>query len=148
MKKVAMFAIIAAMFGANANAGLLDSLGITKKAEPQSLAEACDTDEIKKLCPEVILGDMTITECIKNNISSLSSQCANYVKKSISNGGEELKAKLAEGGDGLKAKLADGKAESDAATAERTAQIEEAKAAAAQTVEDAKRTGGLLKSLF
>ena len=148
MKKVAIFAIFAAVIGTDANAGLLDSLGLTKKAEPQTLAEACDTDEIKKLCPEVIFGTMTMAECLKSNVSNLSSQCANYVKKSIANGGEELKTKLAVGGDDIKAKLADGKAESDAAAAERAAQIEEAKQAATQTVEDAKRTGSLLKRLF
>ena len=137
MKKIALIAIIAAMFGANANAGLLDSLGLTKKAEPQSLAEACNTDEIKQLCPEIVFGTMTLAECLKSNVVNLSTKCSDYVKKSIANGGEELKAKLA-----------DRQAESDAASAEREAKVNEAKAAAAQTVEDAKRTGSLLKSLF
>ena len=137
MKKTALFAIIAAAVSMNANAGLLDSLGLTKKSEPQSLAEACDTNEIKKLCPEIIFGSMTLAECLKNNVTSLSTQCSNYVKKSIANGGEELRAKLAES-----------QAESDAAAAERAAKVEEAKEAAAQTVEDAKRAGGLLRSLF
>ena len=137
MKKIAIFAIIASVMGANANAGLFDSLGLTKKSEPKSLAEACDTDEIKKLCPEIVFGTMTLAECLKSNVVTLSQQCSDYVKKSIANGGEELKAKLGES-----------KAESDAASAERAAKVAEAKEAAAQTVEDAKRAGGLLKSLF
>ena len=137
MKKIALFVVIAGLFGANANAGLFDALGLTKKSEPQSLSEACNTDEIKQLCPEIVFGTMTLAECLKSNVTSLSTKCSDYVKKSISNGGEELKAKLA-----------DRQAASDAASAERSAQIEEAKAAAAQTVEDAKRTGSLLKNLF
>ena len=141
MKKVAIFAIVAVMAGANANAGLLDSLGLTKKSEPQSLAEACNTDELKSICPEVLFGSMTITECLKSNAVALSQQCSDYIKKSVSNGSDELKNKLA-------AMKADATAESDAAAAEREAKKAELKEAATETVESAKRTGSLLKSLF
>lgn len=141
MKKISIIALVGVMFAGAANAGLLDSLGITKKAEPQTLAEACDTDEIKKICPEILLGTMTMADCLKENVSALSKQCSDYVKKSISNGGEELKAKLTAAKDNATA-------ESDAARAEREAKAAELKAAATETVESAKRTGGLLKSLF
>ena len=141
MKKISMIALAGIVFAGAANAGLLDSLGLTKKSEPQTLAEACDTDEIKKICPEVLLGGMTITECLKENATNLSKQCAEYIKKSVANGGESLKAKLTD------AKAA-ADAESDAAKAEREAKTAELKEAATETVENAKRTGGLLKSLF
>ena len=137
MKKIAIFATLGVVMAGTANAGLLDSLGLTKKAEPQSLAEACDTNEIKKICPEIILGDMTLADCLKSNISALSQQCANYVKKSIS-----------EGAGGLLAAVEEAKADAANADDAANSKAAEVKEAAAETIESAKRTGGLLKSLF
>ena len=137
MKKIALMAVLAATVTSAANAGILESLGLAKKAEPQSLAEACDTDELKKICPEVLLGTMTMTDCLKANAAALSQQCINYVKKSI-----------ADGAGGLVAAVEDAKNEAAAADGAATSKAAEVKEAASETIESAKRTGNLLKSLF
>lgn len=137
MKKAILVSLAAILVAGNANAGLLESLGLKKKAEPQSLAEACNTDELKQVCPEVLLGTMTITECLKANAAALSKQCADYVKKSI-----------ADGAGGLAAAVDQAKADAAAADDAGESKAAEIKAAATETIESAKRTGGLLKSLF
>ncbi len=104
MKKILFCACAIFVFASAANAGILDSLGLTKKAEPQTLAEACDTDEIKKICPEVLIGSKSMTECLVENVKSLSKQCANFVKKSVA-------AKV----DGIKPKATDDTAGASAA---------------------------------
>ena len=66
----------------SANAGWFDNL-FKKDAEPQTLSEACNTDEISAVCPEIALGEQTLAGCLSDNIQSLSKKCAKYVKKSI-----------------------------------------------------------------
>lgn len=66
----------------SANAGWFDNL-FKKDTEPQTLSEACNTDEITAVCPEIALGEQTLAGCLSDNIKSLSSKCAKYVKKSI-----------------------------------------------------------------
>lgn len=66
----------------SANAGWFDNL-FKKDAEPQTLSEACNTDEISAVCPEIALGEQTLAGCLSDNIKSLSKKCAKYVKKSI-----------------------------------------------------------------
>jgi len=83
MKKlflVSMCCVMGAM--SSANAGWFDNL-FKKDAEPQTLSEACNTDEITAVCPEIALGDQTLAGCLSENIKSLSNKCAKYVKKSI-----------------------------------------------------------------
>ena len=82
MKKIILCAVIGLTAASSAQAGFLDMLGITKKKEPATLAEACDTAEIKKICPEILLGDMTLSDCLMKNVKELSTQCATFVKKS------------------------------------------------------------------
>ena len=66
----------------SASAGWFDNL-FKKDAEPQTLSEACNTDEITAICPEIALGEQTLAGCLSDNIKSLSKKCAKYVKKSI-----------------------------------------------------------------
>ena len=65
-----------------ANASWFSNL-FKKEAEPQTLSEACNTDEITAICPEIALGEKTLAGCLSDNIKSLSTKCAKYVKKSI-----------------------------------------------------------------
>ena len=83
MKKlflVSMCCVMGAM--SSASAGWFDNL-FKKDAEPQTLSEACNTDEITAICPEIALGEQTLAGCLSDNIKSLSKKCAKYVKKSI-----------------------------------------------------------------
>lgn len=176
MKKVCLFAMIGVMSATTANAGWFDGLFGTKK-EPATLEEACDTAEIKKVCPEVILGTKTVTECLSENIKSLSKQCATYVKKSVvakkdavaeavaaskadsAAQGEaaksELAAKVASVKEAAAVKKADAaakaQADKEAAAAKKAAAKAAAKEiadAAHQVGQDAKDTGAAIKSLF
>lgn len=90
-----MVSLGAILVATSANAGLLESLGLVKKSEPATLEEACDTAEIKKVCPEVVLGTKTIPECLSENVKSLSSKCATFVKKSIADKKDAAIAKVA-----------------------------------------------------
>ena len=82
MKKIVLFGLVGIMAATSANAGWLDSLGFGKKKEPATLGEACNKDEITKFCPETLLGDKTLMECLVENTSSLSDQCSKFVKTS------------------------------------------------------------------
>lgn len=65
-----------------ANASWFGNL-FKKEAEPQTLSEACNTDEITAVCPDIALGEQTLAGCLSDNVKSLSKKCAKYVKKSI-----------------------------------------------------------------
>ena len=176
MKKIVLFGLACVMTTGAANAGLFDSLFGAKK-EPATLEEACNTDEIKQICPEVLLGTKTITECVKENATNLSKQCASFIKKSISEKKEAIiekaiaaqsetaaaedaaKSAIAEKKEGIVAAVIAAKSESDAKNeaakadmAAKKAAVQEAAsetaAAARQTGESLKATGGLLKSMF
>ncbi len=118
MKKVMFIGLAAALCATSANAGWLESLGLGKKAEPATLEEACDTAEIKKVCPEVVLGTKTIPECLADNVKSLSGKCAAFVKKSIAEKKDAAIAKVQNAKADIAAKQAESKAESDAKSAE------------------------------
>lgn len=170
MKKIMLFSVLSVMTVTSANAGLFDYLGITKKKEPATLAEACDTAEIKKVCPEILFGTKTVTECLADNIKSLSTQCANFVKKSIADQKNALTAaaagttaETAQAKESLGAvvmqQLADKKAAADAKVdADKAAAAEKAAAATTaaqeasnslkQTGQDLRETGAALKALF
>lgn len=80
--KASVFVVLMGIFvGTSAHAGVLEMLGLGAKKEPTTLAQACDTDEIKKVCPEMILGEMSVTDCLIKNVQELSTQCATYIKK-------------------------------------------------------------------
>lgn len=142
MKKTLVFGVAAIMAATSANAGLFDMFGFGKKtAEPTTLAEACNKDEISKFCPEILTGEKTIPTCLVDNVKSLSKKCANFVKKSIQEQAAELtgaaNAAGTEATDAANAQVAEAKATAD-----------EVKAAAKQVESDARETGGLLKGLF
>ena len=83
MKKLVLVSVCCVMGAmSTANAGWFNNL-FKKEAEPQTLSEACNTDEITAICPEIALGNQTLAGCLSDNIKSLSKKCAKYVKKSI-----------------------------------------------------------------
>lgn len=169
MKKIILFGLATIVSVTSAHAGLFDSL-LGKKKEPATLSEACNKDEISKVCPEVLLGTKTTIECLTENITSLSDKCATFVKKAATQKIEDAKATVTEKTDAATAKVdeakakaektkADAKAKSDAAKAESKAKTEKAKAdAKAKTdsarasgkeiTDSARETGKSLKSMF
>ena len=142
MKKTLVFGVAAIMAATSANAGLFDFLGLGKKdAEPTTLAEACNKDEISKFCPEILTGEKTIPTCLIDNVKSLSKKCANFVKKSVKEQAAELTGVANAAGD-------EATAEANAQVAEAKATAAEVKAAAKQVEADAKETGSLFKNIF
>ena len=142
MQKKLVIGLAAIMAATSANAGLFDMFGFGKKsAEPTTLAEACNKEEISKFCPEILTGEKTIPTCLVDNVKSLSKKCAKFVKKSVKEQAAELAGVAndarAEAVDTTKTQVAEAKATAD-----------EVKAAAKQVKADAKETGGLLKGMF
>ena len=146
MKRVFTLSLIAAMSVTTAaNAGWRDMFGLNKNAEPKTLAEACNTDEITSICPEMVVGSKTMMECLSDNISSLSEKCAGYVKKQISaqvdgvaKSVDDTKAEVANTVDAARADAAAIKADGENTV----------NAVDKQTGEDVKQTGGWFRNLF
>ena len=141
MKKISIVALALAIVAPNAHAGLLDSLLGTKEKEPTTLAEACNTDEIKSVCPEIVLSDMSIAECLKQNVTKLSTKCAGFIKKTAT---EKIGAMTASAADGASVK-SEAAAKIEQATAEAAAKKAAAQAAAADVKESAAGTAAALK---
>jgi len=110
MKKIALFGLICAVSATNANAGWFSNL-FTKTAEPTTLAEACNTDEITAICPDTVLGDQTLTACLGDNVKSLSKKCAKFVKKSIKENKELILENKDAAVESVKGQVADAKAQ-------------------------------------
>lgn len=157
MKKIALFGLVCAMSVSNANAGWFSNL-FSKTAEPTTLAEACNTDEITAICPDTVLGDQTLTACLGDNVKSLSKKCAKFVKKSIkenkelvlenvdaakNNVQEQVKSAKAQKAE-VKKSLADKKA---AVKANAKAAKQEIKDTAAAIKADAVETGKTVKEI-
>ncbi|MBR4507090.1 MAG: hypothetical protein IKP24_00990 [Alphaproteobacteria bacterium] len=87
MKKIVLFGLVCVMSASTANAGWFSNL-FSKQAEPTTLGEACNTDEITSICPEIALGEKTLTQCLSENVKSLSKKCAKFVKKSVADNKE------------------------------------------------------------
>lgn len=142
MKKIFAFWLVGLVAGMGAaNAGFWDKLGFGKSSEPATLEEACSTSEITKVCPDMILGSQTLMGCLSENISSLSSKCADYVKKYVSEKANEIVG-------GVTGTVDEAKDEATTAKAEGTATVNEIKEAAKQTGEDLKATGNAIKGIF
>ena len=142
MQKKLVIGLAAIMAATSANAGLFDMFGFGKKnAEPTTLADACNKEEISKFCPEILTGEKTIPTCLVDNVKSLSKKCAKFVKKSV----KEQAAELAGVANDARAETVD---TTKAQVAEAKATADEVKAAAKQVKADAKETGGLLKGMF
>ena len=152
MKKTLLIALPVAMIASSANAGLLDSL-IGKEKEPQTLEEACNTDEIKSICPEILLSDMTVTECLMKNINALSTKCAGYVKKAATEKIDAVKQQVADAQNNdtkseTAEKIEQAKANLDAKKAEVAATAQEVKDTTKSTADSLKETGTGLMNLF
>ena len=133
----------------SANAGLLDFFGLgQKEAEPTTLAEACNKDEVSKICPEILLGEKTIPTCLLDNVKSVSKKCAKFIKKSIAEQAnvatETVATVKSEADNSVKEKAA--VVAEQKAVAKATA--DEIKSAAKQVETDARETGSALKGLF
>ena len=128
MKKIVFFGLVCVMgVASNANAGWFGDL-FKKQAEPTTLAEACNTDEITSICPEIALGEKTLTECLSENVKSLSKKCSKFVKKSIKENKE-----LVLGG-------------ADTATNAATDQVADVKTTAANAKQDLKNKKDTIKA--
>ena len=148
MQKKLVLSLAAVMVATSANAGLLDMLGLNKSAEPTTLAEACNKDEVSKFCPEILMGTKTIPTCLADNVKSLSKKCSKFVKKSIKEQATEVV--------GVAQAVKSGATETtneqvnvvaEQKTAAKTA-AKEFKSAAKQVKQDAKETGAAFKDMF
>lgn len=92
MKKFAIAGIITMLATVNANAGWLSNLFTPKQPEPTTLAQACNIDEITAVCPEIILGQKTLVECITDNVKTVSKKCVDYVKNKVTENSPEVDA--------------------------------------------------------
>lgn len=72
-----------------ASAGWFSDL-FKKESEPQTLSQACNIDEITSVCPEIILGQKTLVECLTDNVKTVSQKCVDYVKKAVSENNPEI----------------------------------------------------------
>ncbi|MBD5389185.1 hypothetical protein HDR63_02930 [bacterium] len=151
MKKIVVMTGLFLMM-APAHAGFLDMLGLGQKKEPATFEEACNTDDITAICPEIILGKMTMAECLKSNISKLTTQCATFVKKSAS---EKINAATA-GLAGVKESVATAadaqKTTASAKVTQKTTAVPEKVSTTAEKLNAAgdqiKAAAGTIKSLF
>ena len=83
MKKIVLVSVCCVMGAmSTADASWFGNL-FKKEAEPQTLSEACNTDEITAICPGIALSEQTLAGCLSDNVKSLSKKCAKYVKKSV-----------------------------------------------------------------
>ena len=145
MKKlvlVSMCCVMGAM--STANASWFGNL-FKKEAEPQTLSEACNSDDITSICPEIALGQKTLTECLSENVKSLSRKCSKFVKKSIKENKELILENKEAATNALAEQVQNAKNEAAQKKAEKEAikkQIAEKKA---QLKADAKSTGKELK---
>ncbi len=131
MKKVLLFGLIAIMSASSANAGWFSDLFSKKEAEPTTLSEACDINKVTAVCPEIILGQKTLLECVTDNVKTVSQTCVNYVKKAVAENSPEITS-LTE-----KIKATSGAAK-DAAKAEAVATSDEIKQQASEKINAAK----------
>lgn len=92
MKRILMFGLVGVISATSANAGWFSDLFTKKSDEPATLGEACNIDEITAVCPEIILGQKTLVECLTDNVKTVSEKCLNYVKKAVSENSPEIDA--------------------------------------------------------
>jgi len=111
MKKIFTLGLVLATTATAANAGWWQKLGFGKSAEPQTLEQACNTDEITAVCPDMLMGSQTMMECLSENVTSLSKKCAGFVKKYVTEHKDEVVEKANETVDTVKAEAAAVKAE-------------------------------------
>jgi len=149
MQKKIIFGLSVIMMATSAHAGLLDFLGLgQKEAEPTTLAEACNKDEVSKFCPEILLGEKTIPTCLVENVKSVSKKCAKFVKKSIKEQAAVATESIVKEADAANNSVKEKVATVNEQKVAAKATADEIKAAAKQVETDAKETGTALKGLF
>ena len=90
MKKILLFGLVTIMSVSSANAGWFSDLFGKKEAEPATLGEACDINKVTAVCPEIILGQKTLLECVTENVKTVSQTCVDYVKKAVAENSPEI----------------------------------------------------------
>ncbi len=90
MKKILFAGLISVISVGAANAGWFSDLFHAKETEPQTLGEACNVDDITAVCPEIILGQKTLIECLTDNVKTVSQKCVDYVKKAVAENSSEI----------------------------------------------------------
>ena len=145
MKKIFTLGLVLAVTTTAANAGLLQKLGIGKSGQPKTIEEACNTEEITAICPDMLIGSQTMMGCLSENVTSLSRKCARFVKKYVKDHKDEFVATANAQADAVKEGVAEIKAEKEQHKAEIQAQKQELKNAATEIKATAKQTGQELK---
>ena len=145
MKKVILFGLVCVFaVASNASASWFGDM-LKRKSEPTTLSEACSSKEITAVCPETVLGEKTLSECMSENVKSLSRKCSKFVKKSIKENKELILENKEAATNALAEQVQNAKNEAAQKKAEKEAikkQIAEKKA---QLKADAKSTGKELK---
>lgn len=131
MKSILTIGLVGILSATSANAGWLSDLFSKKTEEPATLAEACNIDEITQVCPEIILGQKTLVECLTDNVKTVSQKCVDYVKKAVSENSEEVATIT----DAIKTATAE---KTEGAKAEATDKVEEIKKVADEKIDAAK----------
>ena len=145
MKKIFTLGLVLTVTTTAANAGWWQKLGFGKSAEPQTLEEACNKDDITAICPDMLIGSQTMIGCLSDNVTSLSKKCAKFVKKYVTEHKDEFINEANEQANAVKEGVAEIKAEKEQHKAEIKTQKQELKKAAAGIKETAKQTGKELK---
>lgn len=134
MRKTLLFGLIGIMAVSAADAGWFSNLFTKKASEPATLEDACNTDEITSICPETILGEKTLLECLMDNVSGLSTKCATFVKKQVTEKVASVSQQVADGKDTATANAAEQVATTKAAAENLKTSLKATKDAAVQIV--------------
>lgn len=146
MKKIFTLGLLLSVTATAANAGWWQKLGFGKSSEPKTIEEACNTEEITAVCPDMLLGSQTMMGCLSENVTSLSKKCAKFVKKYVVEHGDEIVADANAKADAIKESVTEIKAEKEQQKTEIKAQKQELKNAAAEIKATAKQTGKELEA--
>lgn len=138
MKKIFTLGLVLTVTTTAANAGWLQKLGFGKSSEPKTLEEACNTDEITAVCPDMLIGSQTMMGCLSENITSLSKKCSKFVKTYVTEHKDEFIDGANEKVESVKAEVAEAKAEAAQHKAAIKAQAQELKTAADEIKANAK----------
>lgn len=147
MKKNIVISVVCVMVTTSVNAGWFSNL-FNKTSEPTTLAQACNTDEITTICPEILLGQKTMQECLMENVSKLSDKCAKFVKNSIKTKVDKVKSNLTTGHAAINEAGTAKQAEINAKIQNVKNSAQGVKAGVKQVSDSVKQTGQALKPLL
>jgi len=166
MKKIFTLGLVLSVVTTAASASWWNKLGFGKTAEPQTLEEACNKDDLTAICPEMVIGSETMIGCLTENVTSLSKKCSKFVQKYVTENKDQAIETVNEKVEEAKKQVADAKAEQKNIKAEKKAELKQAKAelktqkaeakkalvetkdAVKQTGKDLKETGKSIKEAF